>query len=65
MSIVYLSRVKSPGGRVAICPGTEVIHQTIGVQEAFLGMKPLLGLEADLDNIQWRHEQRHHQGASS
>ena len=57
--------MKSSGWRVTISPGTEMIHQTVGVEETFLGVEPLLGLQSDLDNIQGSHEERHHQGASS
>ena len=57
-----LSRVKSSGWRVTVGPRTEMIHQTVGVEETLLGVEPLLGLQSDLDNIQGSHEERHDQG---
>ena len=52
--------MKGPGRRVSVGPRTEVVHQTVGVEETFLGVKSLLGLQSDLDHVQWSHEQRHH-----
>ena len=55
-----LRSMKGPGRRVSVGPRTKVVHQTVGVEETFLGVKSLLGLQSDLDHVQWSHEQRHH-----
>ena len=49
--------MESSNRRIAIGPRTQMIHESIGVEETFLGVESLLGLESDLDNIQWSHEE--------
>ena len=49
--------MESSDRRISIGPWTQMIHESIGVEETFLGVESLLGLESDLDNIQWSHEE--------
>ena len=52
----YLSSVQTSSWRITIGPGTQMVHQTIGVEETLLGVESLLSLESDLDHVQWSHE---------
>ena len=49
--------MESSDRRITIGSGTQMIHESVGIEETFLGVEPLLGLESDLDNIQWSHEE--------
>ena len=49
--------MKSSDRRITIGSRTKMIHESVGIEETFLGVESLLGLESDLDNIQWSHEE--------